>query len=219
MSLPETGTDAGYAVSCFNCRAIFDALESSWCSCVVGRPTLVCPSCLSCFCRAPQSYKQGFWAAAPPVLWDRAQEAHLAAFQPPPNPEPAEVKRPLVLLADDDKDVQRAAYRAIQSLGYGIVLAHDGEEGLALAAKYRPDLVLTDALMPKLDGREMCLRIKNDAATAGTKVVIMTSLYTGARYKYEAFKEFHADDYLNKPLEFKQLQAVLHKHLESSAGD
>ena len=66
--------------------------------------------------------------------------------------------RPLVLLVDDEKDIQRVASRVIQSLGYGLVLGHNGEEGLELAPRYKPDLVLTDALMPRMDGREMARR-------------------------------------------------------------
>lgn len=73
--------------------------------------------------------------------------------------------------------------------------------------------MLTDALMPKLDGREMGLRIKNDPETAGVKVVVMTSLYTNVKYQNEGYRAFKVDDYLTKPLEFSQLQTVLQKHL------
>ena len=81
------------------------------------------------------------------------------------------MKRPLILVVDDEKDIQRVAVRVLESLGYGLVLAPNGEAGLEIARRYKPDLVLSDALMPKLDGREMCLRLKNDPETAGIKVV------------------------------------------------
>jgi CheY-like chemotaxis protein len=86
-------------------------------------------------------------------------------------------------------------------------------EGLALAARYRPDLILADAFMPKLDGREMCRRVKTDPETSSLKVVIMTAVYTAARYRSEAFREFQADDYLAKPLDFQEFRAILTKHL------
>jgi CheY-like chemotaxis protein len=67
--------------------------------------------------------------------------------------------------------------------------------------------------MPRLDGREMCLRLKNNPFTSKLKVVIMTAVYTAARYRSEAFREFHADDYLSKPLDFRELRGVLARHL------
>jgi CheY-like chemotaxis protein len=202
-----------YMVSCHSCQGSFDALESPWCSCLVTERTLVCTNCLTCFCKAPPSYKQKFWAGAPKILWDRKFEEHSTAFEPPPNPDPSAVVRPLVLVVDDEKGIQRVASRAIESLGYGMVLARDGIEGLELVQKYRPELVLSDALMPKLDGREMCRRIKVDLGLAETKVIIMTGLYTNVKYRNEAFKNFKADDYLSKPLDFAQLRTLLQKHL------
>ena len=215
---PENRSDGdGYPVSCFSCQGSFDALASEWCSCLTGKPTLVCPKCGSCFCKAIAAYKQKFWEHAPQALWDRAIALKKSDFEPPPNPPAHSVSRPLVLVVDDEPDLQRAALLALRELGYGAVLARDGMEGLDLACRYRPDLVLADAFMPKLDGREMCRRLKKNAATADLKVVIMTAVYTAARYRSEAFREFRADDYLAKPLEFRELKAVLARHLPAAA--
>ena len=206
-------TTPAYSVHCANCRSPFDAMDTPWCSCLVTERTLVCPHCLTCFCKAPAAYKQGFWGKAPRELWERKFAEHNAVFEPRPNPDPSEVARPLVLLVDDEKDIQRVATRVIDSLGYGLVVGKNGEEGLELARRYRPDLVLTDALMPKMDGREMGRRIKEDPDAKGAKVVVMTALYTSVKYRTEAFKTFKADDYLTKPLEFNDLRALLQKHL------
>lgn len=204
---------ASYDVACYNCQGAFDALEASFCSCLVTERSLVCPACLQCFCKAPAAYKQKFWREAPKTLWERKFAEHNPADALPANPEPADAPRPLVLVVDDEKDIQRVAARVIQSLGYGLILATNGEAGLDLARRYRPDLVLTDALMPKLDGREMGLRIKESAETAGIKVVVMTSLYTSTKYQSEGHLRYKADDYLTKPLDVARLQAVLQKHL------
>ena len=67
--------------------------------------------------------------------------------------------------------------------------------------------------MPKMDGRELCKMIKGDPEIKGTKVVVMTSLYTGVKYQNEGFKNFHVDDYIAKPLEFDKLKELLQKHL------
>ena len=216
MSETDLGRDGApptHVVACYTCKAFFDAVSATWCQCLVTRRSFVCPSCLKCFCPAPQSYKQGFWQRAPQLLWDRAGAEHRPVEDLPENPDPELVEHPLVLIVDDEKDIRRIAYAAITGLGYHAVVASDGEEGIELAARYRPELILTDAFMPKLDGREMCRRIKANPQTAAAKVVIITSVYTASRYKYEAYKEFQADDYLSKPVELASLSDLLRKYL------
>ena len=210
MQAQETSVaGVGYSVSCFACHQDFDALAAEWCGCLTAKRTLVCPCCNRCFCKSAAGYKQNFWERAPQPMWDRATELRRAVFQGPPNPSVASVARPLVLVVDDEADLRRASLVALQELGYGVVLARDGMEGLELARHYRPELVLADAFMPRLDGREMCRQLKANPFTSKLKVVIMTAVYTAARYRSEAFREFHADDYLSKPLEFRELRAVL----------
>ena len=205
-------TPEPYDVACYSCRAEFDAQEAGWCACLHKERTLTCPHCLSCFCEAPFAYKQKFWAQAPQSMWTRKMSEHLTVdrFE---NPPPERVTRPLVLLVDDEKEIRAVAIRVIESLGYGLIVAKDGEEGLQLAGEYRPQLVLTDAMMPKIDGREMGRLIKSAPATASAKVVVMTSLYKDARYKYEALKTFQADEYLTKPLSIDKLQSLLQRYL------
>jgi CheY-like chemotaxis protein len=202
-----------YEVACHSCQQTFDALQTSWCNCVVTKRSLMCPSCRTCFCRAPLPYKQKFWQGAPRLLWDRAAVEHNPPESLPPNPSPDSAVHPLVLVVDDEPDIQRMTSVAVALLGFGVLRASNGEEGLALMKSHRPDVVRTDAFMPGMDGREMCRRIKADPVTSSVPVVIMTSLYTASRYKYEAYKEFGADDYLAKPLEMGEVQAVLRKQL------
>ena len=101
-----------YEVTCNSCKARFDALDSVWCNCLVSERSLVCPSCLNCFCKANTSYKERFWASAPQVLWDHKLEEHRKDFDKP-NPDPENVLRPLVLVVDDEKEIQRIAIRDI----------------------------------------------------------------------------------------------------------
>ncbi|MEO8033489.1 MAG: response regulator [Acidobacteriota bacterium] len=201
-----------YKVLCNNCRGAFDAMTASWCSCLQKDRSLRCPLCDQCFCTAPASFKKGFWAAAPPEMWARKQSEQ-KKDAPFSNPPPGEVKRPLVQIVDDEKEIVNVAIRVVLGLGYGVIVARDGEEGLAMVKEYLPDLVLSDAMMPKMDGREMARRIKDDPLTSKTTVVIMTSLYTDARYKTEALKNFRVDAYVAKPLRAPILREMLQKYL------
>lgn len=201
-----------YKVLCHNCHGAFDAMTASWCSCLQKDRSLRCPHCDLCFCAAPSSFKKSFWVSAPPEMWER-KTVELKKDAPFSNPPVGETKRPLVQIVDDEKEILNVAIRVVLGLGYGVIVARNGEEGLALAKQYRPDLVLSDAMMPKMDGREMARRIKEDPETCRITVVIMTSLYTDSRYKTEALKNFRVDSYVAKPLRAPVLREILQKYL------
>jgi CheY-like chemotaxis protein len=159
------------------------------------------------------SYKDRFWQNAPQSLWDREAEEHRRDSFVRPNPEPFEVTRPLVLVVDDDPRTRLMATKVIEGLGYGAIVASNGEAGLVMARRYMPELILTEALMPRMDGREMCRRLKEDPPTSEIKVVVTTALYTQSKYRTEAYKLYHVDEYLSKPINFNDLRRVLQKHL------
>lgn len=81
-----------------------------------------------------------------------------------------------ILLAEDEEDIQRLATLGLEHGGESqVLLASDGEECLALARLERPDVILLDVKMPKLDGFETCQRLKADAATKDIPVVFLTA--------------------------------------------
>ncbi|HEY0144281.1 MAG TPA: response regulator [Thermoanaerobaculia bacterium] len=212
-------TDDSYEVMCVGCRTPFDALDADWCSCLTKERTLVCTNCLACFCKAAPAYKEKFWVEAPPRLFERKtgearrQQSGLRA-----NPPVEEVPRPLVLCVEDDEEIQAVVQRVCSNLGYGFIYATNGQDGLNLARLYRPNLILSDAFMPKLDGREMCRLLKEEPAGADCAMIIMTGLYTDTKYRSEAVKRFHVDDYVAKPVAITDLINLLQKHLEGVAG-
>src|SRR5262245_28986737 len=120
----EAQKEEKYEVTCSTCKARFDALGSVWCNCLTSERTLVCPVCMNCFCRSNTSYKERFWASAPQTLWDIKLEEHRKDFLFP-NPEPHTTRRPLVLIVEDEKEIQRVAVRDVEGLGYGVVLAQN----------------------------------------------------------------------------------------------
>jgi CheY-like chemotaxis protein len=215
----KPATNDEYEITCFSCRAPFNAVDADWCSCLAKERTLVCTNCLSCFCKAPPSYKETFWVEAPPRLFERkTAEARKQGASLPPNPSRAEVTRPLVLTVEDDEEIQAIVQRVCANLGYGFIWATNGQDGLDLAHNYRPEMILSDAFMPKLDGREMCRMLKEEPEYADTKMVVMTGLYTDTKYRSEAVKRFHVDDYVAKPVAITDLINLLQKHLEGVTG-
>jgi CheY-like chemotaxis protein len=214
---PRTRNDS-YDVACYNCQLTFDATHAEWCSCVGRDNTLVCEHCHGCFCKAPAAYRERFWIDAPPSLFERKMIGSKRALSARTNPLPGDVKRPLILLVEDDENVQLIVRTVVSSMGYGFVVGANGQEGLSLAREYNPDLILSDAFMPKLDGREMCRLLKEDPVTARAKAIIMTGLYTDRKYRNEALDYFKVDDYVAKPLAVDDLIKLFKKHLSQEVS-
>jgi CheY-like chemotaxis protein len=202
-----------YDVICANCRVVFDAADSDWCSCLTRDRTVVCTNCLTCFCKSAPAYKEIFWSDAPPQLLEhKAAELRRQSLTMSANA-PSEVRRPLVMLVDSDPDNQAIMQRVCANLGYGAV-SSDGQDALAIARTHRPNLILADAILPRLDGRELCRLLKEDSTFASTKFVIMTGLYTDTKFKNESMLRFGIDDCLTKPVSITDVINLLQRHLE-----
>jgi DNA-binding response OmpR family regulator len=104
----------------------------------------------------------------------------------------------LVLLADDSPMIHRYTRPILEDDGYDVLAAHDGAEALELARDRRPDLVITDVEMPKLDGYELCKTLKAGADTAHIPVLICSTL--GEAADLERGFDAGADDYMVKPV-------------------
>ena len=81
-----------------------------------------------------------------------------------------------VLLAEDDRFLRRAAEARLRQHGLEVLTAVDGEEALRLARAERPDLVLLDVVMPRLQGFEVLKALKQDEATAHIPVIVLSNL-------------------------------------------
>jgi CheY-like chemotaxis protein/class 3 adenylate cyclase len=113
-----------------------------------------------------------------------------------------------VLLVDDSELIHKHTVPLLVGAGYEVDEAWDGEEGLERLGQARPDLVLTDVEMPRLDGFSFCRAIKTDERTADIPVVICSSL--GESSDLEKGFDAGADDYLVKPVVFEELVSRLH---------
>ncbi|MFI5361019.1 MAG: response regulator transcription factor [Elusimicrobiota bacterium] len=91
----------------------------------------------------------------------------------------AGIREKRVLIVDDEEDLTAAlALRMSAGWGFAVSVAHDGEEGLRKAAVFMPDVILLDLAMPKVDGWEMCRRLRDDPGTRDIPLVIMTAWVT-----------------------------------------
>lgn len=82
-----------------------------------------------------------------------------------------------VLVIDDEPDVVRLIVKVLSGRGHVVQIARDGASALARVKHEPPDVILLDSDLPKIDGAEVCRRIKNDDVTADIPVVMMTSSY------------------------------------------
>ncbi len=103
-----------------------------------------------------------------------------------------------ILLVDDDPEWLEIATTALQSAGYLIYLATEGMEGVLEARDKKPDLIILDISMPRLDGFEVCRKLKTDPRTENIPILMLTCRSSKGDV-VEAFKA-GASDYLIKPV-------------------
>lgn len=102
-----------------------------------------------------------------------------------------------LLIADDEEGVRSLVRMTLDTGAYEIIEASDGEAALALAREHRPDLLLLDVMMPKLSGFEVCQALKENPATAGITIVMLTARAQESDRTHG--EETGADDYFTKP--------------------
>jgi two-component system, cell cycle response regulator DivK len=117
----------------------------------------------------------------------------------------------LILIVDDNEQNRRLASHVLEFAGFRTLEAAGGIEGLSLAAKHLPDLVLMDIRMPDLRGTEVLRRLREDERTAAIRVVALTtSTMKGDR---ERFLADGFDGYLEKPIRVREFPAQIRRHL------
>jgi len=113
-----------------------------------------------------------------------------------------------ILIVDDDPDLVEAVSIILESKGYEVAAAYDGEEGLQKVKTERPDLIVLDVMMPGKDGYTVCKELKGDPACASIPVLLLTAVVSHiptTRYTQQMGLEMEADDYMDKPVEPAEL--------------
>jgi CheY-like chemotaxis protein len=118
-----------------------------------------------------------------------------------------------ILVADDEPNI-RLLVSSMLSQDYIVIAASDGEEAIALARRQKPDLILMDIMMPKMDGYAACSVLKADPATRAIPVVMLTGV--AHKLNKRLAKEVDADGYITKPFGREELLNTIAKLLETS---
>lgn len=108
-----------------------------------------------------------------------------------------------ILIVDDEPNIVISLEYLMKKEGFAVAVANDGDAALALAAEFRPDLVLLDVMMPKKSGYEVCQQMRSDAALADVKVLMLTA--KGRESEVAKGVALGADAYVTKPFSTKEL--------------
>lgn len=116
-----------------------------------------------------------------------------------------------ILVADDSPGIRELLQMSLESLGYSVILAENGETAMERIDRFRPDLMIIDVMMPKVNGFQICRQVKSNPDTKGTPVILLT-----ARVKEGDIFWGHdcgADEYITKPFRTKDLQNTVERLL------
>ena len=110
-----------------------------------------------------------------------------------------------ILIVEDNPDVRSFLRQELQGMGYAVLEAEDGQVGLTKAKAEQPDLIISDVMMPKMDGFELAQAIRADANSSHVPLILLTA--KGSEESRITGLETGVDDYLTKPFNPRELQA------------
>ena len=119
-----------------------------------------------------------------------------------------------ILLVDDEKDMVYAVQLQLETGGYEVISAGDGQEGLEKARQEKPDLIILDLMLPKLDGYKVCRMLKFDEKYKSIPIIMFTARIQQADEKLGY--EVGANAYLTKPFEPETLIKKIKELLKES---
>lgn len=116
-----------------------------------------------------------------------------------------------ILLVDDSNTVLLLHQMTLRSSGYQLLVARDGEEAVQRARAERPDLILMDVVMPRMNGIEACRRIREEDATRHVPIIMVTT--RGEPVNVEMGYQAGCNEYLTKPFDGRELMACVRNYL------
>jgi two-component system alkaline phosphatase synthesis response regulator PhoP len=131
-----------------------------------------------------------------------------------------QMRKEKILLVDDDEDILEMLRYLLEGAGYDIFTASNGLEGVKLAKKIIPDLIILDVMMPQMDGVEACIKLREDEKLNNTIITFLSA--RAEDYSHIAGLEAGADDYIYKPIKprllITRVMTLLKRKNEKASG-
>jgi len=118
-----------------------------------------------------------------------------------------------ILIADDEQNIVISIEFLLRREGFEVLVAGDGEEALAKVRAEKPDLVLLDVMMPKMNGFDVCQALRSDPEQSATRILMLTA--KGRDTEVSKGLGLGADGYMTKPFSTKELLAEVRRLLEA----
>lgn len=122
-----------------------------------------------------------------------------------------------ILMIDDEKDFGLAVKKNFESMEeYSVLLANNGQEGIRLALRHKPDVILLDIRMPEMDGMDVLKILKSDQKTLSIPVLMLTAVRDMETQREAA--SLYDEGYIEKPVEMQALQSRIKQALSRAGG-
>jgi CheY-like chemotaxis protein len=125
-----------------------------------------------------------------------------------------------ILIIDDDIDLVEILRIALESHGYRVIDAQNGERGLALAKQQNPDLILLDVMMGRVDeGFQVAYQLRSEEVTADTPILMLTAVKAETGFEFDPTKDkdfLPVNEFLEKPISPRNLVDMIRKHLPTN---
>jgi len=113
-------------------------------------------------------------------------------------------KKPKILFVDDDKGIRESWQLILEQVGYDVVIAPDAETGLEIAEKENPDLLITDILLPHMDGMALCKKVREIPKLKQIRIILITGVFKDIDFRIKLEKGI-ADCFVLKPIDKDEL--------------
>ncbi|NIM18399.1 MAG: response regulator [Candidatus Aminicenantes bacterium] len=124
------------------------------------------------------------------------------------------LKSKKVVVVDDDEKVIALIEKALIRNGFQVFSALEGQKALELVRKEKPQVLITDILLPGIDGVELCKAVKDDPETSDIKVILITGVYNEASFRLEM--NCRADGFIEKPIDIKEFCRLVNEKMNQS---
>lgn len=127
-------------------------------------------------------------------------------------------ERRKILVADDEASIREILSIQLARMGYEVVLASDGEEAVSAHDKERPDLVILDVMMPRLNGLDACQRIRAGERRSGRRVPVLFLTARDTTHDKTSAALSGGDDFVSKPVSLQELRERVETALRKAQG-